>query len=171
MDIIKTERLVLRPYLLSDADALYVNLGMDEESYRYTGWNPYESVEMTEGIIKERMEDFSLSQTYNAVITLDGEIIGTVAAFDYDEDKDSLELGYAIFRTYWNHGYAKEAVKAFIKEVLKHHKGLHAWVHEDNEASKKVLLSCGFTYGGKVSDGLTNFDGSFADQWIYVLDR
>lgn len=38
---LKTERLILRNEKLEDAETLYKFLGCDAEMSKYTGWNPY----------------------------------------------------------------------------------------------------------------------------------
>ena len=50
---LRTERLTLRRYRLEDADSLYRYFGTDPVMYRYSGWNPYATLEMAEGAVRE----------------------------------------------------------------------------------------------------------------------
>jgi len=43
---IRTERLYLRRYKPEDAEILYQKIGTDPVMVRYSGWNPYASLEM-----------------------------------------------------------------------------------------------------------------------------
>lgn len=43
-----TDHLILRRYRLDDAEQLYKSLGTDSEMNKYSGWNPYASLEMAQ---------------------------------------------------------------------------------------------------------------------------
>ena len=45
---LRTDRLVLRRYRPEDAASLYRNLGSDPAMYKYSGWNPYATLEMAQ---------------------------------------------------------------------------------------------------------------------------
>ena len=54
---LKTERLILRPFRPEDAPAAHQLFGTDEDMYRYSGWNPYSTVEAAESFIRMTLED------------------------------------------------------------------------------------------------------------------
>lgn len=63
------------------------------------------------------------------------------------------ELGYMFHPSYWGKGYATEAVMAFLKtyyEIMGPGAGnIVAHTDSENEASKKVLVKCGFKQVGR----------------------
>lgn len=133
------------PETLSDAEDIYQHMGCDPEITKYTGWNPYQTLDAT--IEKIKSDISSEDDSYSWVIKKDGEFIGTVGAYDYNADDLSIEIGYSISRKHWGKGYAKSAVKAVV-DFLKsepHISIIRAWSHKDNIASIKILIGTGFT--------------------------
>lgn len=49
---IATENLFLRKYRPEDSEDLYEAFGKDPEMYRYSGWNPYATLEMAEETVR-----------------------------------------------------------------------------------------------------------------------
>lgn len=71
--------------------------------------------------------------------------------------KDGMvEIGYGVYPTYQNHGYATEAVMALVDWVIKREgvKSVTAEAEEDNAASLRILDKCGF-----VADGTHGAEG------------
>lgn len=140
---IKISELDIVPESLSDAEDIYKYMGCDAEITKYTGWNPYQTVDST---IEKIKIDISSDDSYSWVVKKDGEFIGTIGAYDYNAEDSSIEIGYSISRKHWGKGYAKSAVKAVV-EFLKsepHISIIRAWSHKDNIASIRVLLVAGF---------------------------
>ena len=103
---LRTKRLLLRRYRPEDAAALYRKFGCDPEIARYTGWNPYETEEMTRKTVADRIVKYTEEHAYGWAIEHEGELIGTAGAYDYDARQDSIELGYSIERDSWGKGFA-----------------------------------------------------------------
>lgn len=141
---IQLSELDIVPESLSDAEDIYKYMGCDAEITKYTGWNPYQTVDST--IEKIKRDISSEDDSYSWVIKKDGEFIGTIGAYDYNAEDSSIEIGYSISREHWGKGYAKSAVKAVV-EFLKSEPNIsiiRAWSHKDNTASIRVLLGAGF---------------------------
>lgn len=49
---IETDRLILRRYVIEDADAMYKNWASDSEVTKFLTWQPHSSVEVSWGIIE-----------------------------------------------------------------------------------------------------------------------
>ena len=49
---LRTERLVLRRYTMEDAEELHHYLGSDPAMSQYSGWNPYETLEMARETVR-----------------------------------------------------------------------------------------------------------------------
>lgn len=145
---IETDRLILRPWRLSDAPALY-SLARDPAIGPIAGWPPHESVEESAGVITAVL---SAPETYAAVLKDAGKLVGCVGfnagdAANMPLTADELELGYWIGKPYWGCGYATEAARA----VLAHGfddlglSGVHSGYYDGNERSRRVLEKLGFT--------------------------
>ncbi len=52
MKQIETPRLLLRPFTLDDASAMFSNWANDPEVTKYMTWNPHQNEEVTKAIIK-----------------------------------------------------------------------------------------------------------------------
>lgn len=50
--VLETERLILRPLSLADADVIFTNWTSDPEVAKYTIWNVHQSVEDTKNWLK-----------------------------------------------------------------------------------------------------------------------
>ena len=147
--VLETERLILRPWLASDAESLYA-LASDPEVGPRAGWPPHASVEESAQIIATV---FSAPETYAVVLGETGELIGC-AGFNYGGAanmplaEDELELGYWIGRPYWGHGYATEAAQAVVGRAF----GalgvscIQAAYFDGNDRSRHVLEKLGFGY-------------------------
>lgn len=141
---ITCKELSIEPESLQDAKNIYEYMGCDSEITRYTGWNPYQTLEAT--IAKIENDLSSDDGSYSWVIKRDGEFVGTIGAYDYNPDDSSIEIGYSIARDFWGNGYAGKATQAVVDFLLSepHIKVVRAWSHKDNIASKKILLGLGF---------------------------
>ncbi len=145
--ILKTERLILRPWMESDAESLYYfvknpNIGP------IAGWAPHKSLEESLDIIKTI---FSKKETY--AITIDDKAIGCIGLIFYPDtnhywDDEGVELGYWIGEEYWGKGLVVEAGQELIKHAFKdlNINKLYASFRYDNHQSKRVLEKLGFKY-------------------------
>lgn len=73
------------------------------------------------------------------------------------EDKgDEVEVGYAIGSSYWNHGYATEALNGFIDYLFneRNKNKIVASYFEGNEASKRVMEKVGMKFEYIDEEGL-----------------
>ena len=82
----------------------------------------------------------------NRAVTVDGRLVGRVAAFPVGEQ---TEVSYWIDAAYWGRGHATAALRALLREVP--HRPLHARAAKDNAASLAVLRKCGFVVVGEDS--------------------
>ena len=168
---LKEDKLQLRSYIMSDAAVIYEHLGCDPEMMRYTGWNPYFSLEATENFVADVIRKYeSGKKEYSWLITYKGEPVGTIGAYDYDAEQNCIEIGYSIFREYWGNGYASIALR-MVKDYLMQEEGIYtlkAWSADANIASKRVLEKAGFVQT-KVKEAAINVNGEQFDQAIYEV--
>ena len=147
--VIETERLILRPWLATDASNLYA-LASDPDVGPAAGWPVHESVADSAAIIATV---FAAPETYAVILRDTGQLIGCVG-FNADESANmplrdrELELGYWIGKPYWGCGYATEASRALVERGFSELGliGIHACHFDGNDRSRHVLERLGFFY-------------------------
>ena len=109
---LQTPRLLLRRHVPEDAGLLHQNFGTDAAMVRYSGWNPYATPEQARETVERFIDSYADPRFYGWAIEREGRMIGTIGAYDYDPDKDQIEVGFSIERASWGKGYAAEALEA-----------------------------------------------------------
>jgi [ribosomal protein S5]-alanine N-acetyltransferase len=155
---IETERLILRPFSISDADVV-MTLAGTKQVYATTLNVPYPyEPGMAEKWISTHASQFYNGTGLTLAITLKrtGEIVGTIG-IGITKQHSRAELGYWIGHEYWGNGYCTEAAKAIIEyafNVVKLHKITSRFM-EVNPASGRVMEKAGMTREGKLIDEVT----------------
>lgn len=132
--MLTTARLVLRPWALSDAPALFAHASHPDVGPR-AGWPAHTNLEESRRSITDVL---SGPETY--AITLGGEPIGCVAL----HEGEVPELGYWVAAPYWGRGIATEAAAALIEHT--DYPLIVASHAEGNVGSQRVLLKLGFRF-------------------------
>lgn len=140
--IYHTNRLFIKPVCIGDADFIF-KLVNTESWIRYIGDRNVKTIEMAEKYIKERMlPQFKRLGFGNYVIFLKetGERVGTCGLYDR-EGLEGVDLGYALYPTFENNGYAFEASTkmldlAFNEFGLEKVSGITS---AENHASRKLM--------------------------------
>lgn len=155
--IIETPRLILRPWLESDAESLY-RYASDPLIGTPAGWPPHTSVENSREII---LTVFSAPETYAVVLKETGEPIGCCGLVPSEifhsnaiMDNDA-EIGYWIGRPYWGKGLIPEAVSAIIDHSRNNLGKDTLWIafYDGNDKSRRVAEKCGFTFHHSEQNG------------------
>ena len=143
---IETERLMMRPFTLDDAEALHAVWG-DPASKRFLGWPTPASVDETrshlENIVRdERKHGFALCAVIEKA---SGTLIGDCGLF-VSPDHGDVELAYGLGRAWWGRGYATEAARACVRAGFDELgvERIVADVDSRNTASIRVLEKAGF---------------------------
>ena len=161
-----TERLHLRPFRRSDARAIarYAN---DEEYRRYlspTHPGTEEFVAHNVGL------DWSVERSW--VITLDGEVVGSVFLGINAED-DAAELSCLVARDFWGRGIGVEASRAAIAHAFGE-LGLEkvvARADTRHDASIRVMEKLGMQHDGVAHSHRAGQDRQPTDEVIYEIRR
>ena len=148
----ETDRILLRPWRDSDAEALF-KYASDPEVGPRAGWPPHKSVEESLHIIRTI---FSGEGMWAVVWKESAEAIGCVgylpaSSSNLKIEEDQGEVGYWIARPYWGMGICTEALGLVIDYCF-HTKGLSTlWgtYFPTNPASGRVMEKCGFTDTGR----------------------
>ena len=143
--VIRTQRLLLRKHVISDAKVLHEGFGQDPAMYEYSGWNPYSTPEAAEKTVAEFIASYDDPRFYGWGIESEGDLVGTIGAYDFDEDKNAIEVGMSIARASWGRGYATEALQAVLHCLAADEKisTVTAWRAPDNIGSQRALEKAG----------------------------
>lgn len=144
-----TKRLILRPWLESDAEDLY-KLAKDPAVGPIAGWPVHTSVENSKEIIKNVL---GVPETYAVCLKEDNKAIGSIGLMIGNVSNLLLsdgegEIGYWIGVPFWGQGLIPEACKALIQYAFEDLKLETLWCgyFDTNEKSKRVQEKCGFSY-------------------------
>ena len=169
---LKTQRLSLRRHVPEDAEILYQNFGTDAAMFRYSGWNPYATPEQARETVQRFIDSYADPRFYGWAIEREGRMIGTIGAYDFDEEKNQIEVGFSIERASWGKGYAAEALEVVL-EYLTAQEGIArvtAWCAADNIASSRTLEKAGIRLAGIDAGGL-EVGGERYDRLDYAYEK
>lgn len=146
---LETERLILRPWLESDAENLFLYASSPEIGPN-AGWPVHTSVENSRETIRNVL---SAPETYAVVLKESGQAIGSVGlkigeASDLGIPDTQAEFGYWIGVPFWGQGLIPEAVNELLRYAFLELKLECVWCayYDGNEKSKRVQEKCGFVY-------------------------
>lgn len=146
MDVLETERLLVREIEIADVSNLY-ELYADESITRYM--EPlFEKIEdeikYTQDYIKNIYGFYGFGM-WILVLKETNQVIGR-AGLEYKEGYEGLELGFMLGTKYQHKGYAYEACRAIIDYAVNYleQKSFRAVVHKENIASRGLCERLGF---------------------------
>lgn len=144
-----TERLVLRPWMEEDAEALY-RYAKDPAVGPAAGWNVHTSVENSREIIRDVL---SAEGTYAVVHREAGHPVGSIGLMVGEASHIGLpdneaELGYWIGVPFWGQGLIPEAAEALLRYGFEDLGLEKIWCgyYDGNDKSARVQEKCGFVY-------------------------
>lgn len=156
-----TPRLILRPWVESDAEALY-RFARDPLVGPPAGWPPHTSVENSREIIRgvlSARETYAMVLRYDMRDTVSGEVIsagtpvGSVGirfkgcgSYPHMANTEA-EIGYWVALPLWGRGLVPEAVRAIQARCFGDLglDGLWCGYYVGNEKSRRVQEKCGFS--------------------------
>lgn len=147
--VLKTDRLILRPWKESDLNDLFEYASVDGVG-QMAGWVPHSNIEESKRILSS-----FIAHKKTFALEYQGEVIGSLGIEEYSEkyypELDLLqgrELGYVLSKDYWGHGLMPEAVRTVTSYLFESEKldfiivGHFDW----NDRSRRVAEKCGFQY-------------------------
>ncbi|MBO5109294.1 MAG: GNAT family N-acetyltransferase [Clostridia bacterium] len=142
-----TERLILRSWDESDAEALY-QYASDPEVGPPAGWQPHTSVENSREIIRDVL---SAHETYAVCLAEDEDTpIGSIGLHRNDLacHMDEYELGYWLAKPFWGQGLIPEAAQEILRHAFEDLSMSRVWCgyYDGNVKSRRVQEKLGFTY-------------------------
>lgn len=169
---IETERLLLRPFRESDAEAFFEccqnpNIGNN------AGWKPHGSLEESQEILRSVF--ISQSGIWAIILKEDGRLIGSVGIIPDPkrENPQARMLGYWLDESHWGKGYMTEAVQSVLDYGFNtlQLSLITANCYPHNERSQQVLKRHGFIYEGTLHQAELTYDGHLYDHQCYYLTK
>jgi GrpB-like predicted nucleotidyltransferase (UPF0157 family)/RimJ/RimL family protein N-acetyltransferase len=174
---VRTERLILRAFIMSDIDGYY-ELESNEENARYQEWPPRTMEQAREQVIANMKNSSMKPRTqWEMVVESEGRMVGRVgAALTLHEADDPVkpvkhfDLWFSFLPSVHRKGYATEAVTAFIDELVKRQNGapveLEIECDPRNTGSWKLAERLGF---GKhsLTEKVREIKGEWVDSLVY----
>ena len=168
---IRTNRLLLRRYRLSDAAEMFEHYAGDERVTKYLSWTTYSKASDIIPFLEMVIKDYKNESTYHWAIEYEGKMIGSISVMAIDNLRNNCEVGYCIGYDFWNKGITSEAlasVIAFLFEEVGMHR-IMAKHDIDNPASGAVMRKCGMTYEGRFKEYYLRHDGTYSDALVYGI--
>lgn len=166
---IKTKRLVLREILASDAETLFV-LRAHPDVVRFLDRENDKDVHEVRHLIESMNRLLADGAGVHWGIAREGkdELIGVLSFWRIDKVNHRAEIGYILHPSAWGQGYMTEAISAALDYGFTHLKlhGVEANTSVANEASKALLLKCGFVLEAHFRENW-HFNGAFLDSLIF----
>lgn len=161
MNILETERLLLRHPLLTDLDDLYA-LYSDPEMRRY-----FPDGTLTRQETQEELEWYLAGHPRHPELGLwatihkpSGRFIGRCGLLPWTIDGQfEVEVAYMIAKDFWRQGLGTEAAQGILEYAFNvlHLPRLICLIDHDNEASIKVATNIGMTFEKEGEDDLGPF--------------
>lgn len=82
-------------------------------------------------------------------------------------DRNQVEVDYWVAPPFWNTGVASDAVRALVEANPTGSETMFASVFQDNPASARVLVNCGFEYIGD-AEAFSVARGATVPTWTYL---
>lgn len=144
---IQTERLLLRPLTVADAEEVFEWVS-DERVSRYMVYTTYTDMEQVRRWLAS-VEEEAANYYFGFERLSDGRLIGS-GDIGYRKDRDCWGFGYNFRYDCWGLGYATEAVKAMMSYAGSHFGARRFFSShcEPNLASGNVMKKCGLHFVG-----------------------
>lgn len=152
--ILETERLIMRPMLHEDAEALF-DMDKNPEVHKYLWQKPFTTIDQIHdyiAYIRKQYEENEIGR-FSTIVKETNELIGWTGIKyinDHIENGKTnfYDYGYRLNEKSWNKGYATEASKAWLDYGFNkmNIQEMNAYTHSENGASNHVLQKVGFNF-------------------------
>ena len=164
MNVLRTERLVLREF--TPADSAFVVALLNQPSFlQHIGDRKVRTeADAVRYLAEGPIASYQRHGHGLWLVALEGQPIGMCGLLKRDQVKD-VDVGYAFLPEFWSKGYAREAVAATLDFARR--KGLlrvAAFVSPGNDASVKLLEKLGFA-----AEGRTRLTPEAGEVLVYAL--
>lgn len=170
---IETDRLILRRLTMDDDEAIYAYC-KDPEVTRYVVFPTHESIDDSREFLRKAIGFYERNEPSVSGIVLkeSNVLIGTIGVHNWSRDHKRTEVGYALAREQWNHGYVTEALQGLIAHLFAYTDlvRIEALCKEQNVGSARVMEKAGMSFEGLLRQ-YTFSKGEFHDMNMYSIVR
>lgn len=161
---LESERLILRRFVIGDAEAMYRNWASDSEVTKYLTWPTHKSQDDSKDILTEWIGEYGNDTFYQWAIVLkenENEPIGSISVVHMNDDIASVEIGFCIGQKWWHQGITSEALKTLIDFffVTVGANRIESRHDPRNPNSGMVMKKCGMRYEGTARSADRNNQG------------
>lgn len=170
--ILRTERLLLRPYIRSDADDVFAYAQLEE-------WSRYHLPRVPFPYARSDADEFialvlakEWGQEANWAIVIDERVVGGLS-LTIDATEAQAELGYSLAPAHWNRGITTEAARAVLDYAfyVRPIEVIHARADARNTGSWRVMEKLGMRRTALEAGGRTDRSGAPVDEVHYAITR
>lgn len=171
---LETERLVLRRFVIEDAEAMFENWASDPEVTKYLTWPAHTSTDTSRAVLEDWISFYPRENYYQWAIVLKengSEPIGSISAVYLNDDISMVHIGYCLGRTWWHRGIMSEALKAVMAFFFDQVGANRIESRHDprNPHSGMVMKKCGMKYEGTMRSSDRNNQGICDACWYARL--
>ncbi|MFA4907506.1 MAG: GNAT family protein [archaeon] len=168
---IETERLLLRPMRLSDAEE-FLPMINDNKISNWIMLSPPISLKKERAYVRKSRRKWKQGKEFGFAVVLreNGELIGAAGTHRIDRENSQVELGIFLARSWHGKGCGKEAVSALLWLAFKKLK-LHRIVYkvfEGNEASRNLISKLGGKEEGFLRESVRK-KSKFVSAHVYAV--
>ncbi|NTV91476.1 MAG: GNAT family N-acetyltransferase [Clostridiales bacterium] len=168
---LETDRLILRPWQISDIEDFY-EYAKNPNVGPAAGWEPHKDILTTGHILQQFLNK---DEVWALVYKENGRVIGSLGVHNDDKRKGvrARMVGYALSEEYWGRGIMTEAVKEVIRYMFENagFDVLSCYHYPFNDRSRRVIEKSGFRYDGTLRHASMVFDGKTYDDVCYSITR
>ena len=169
-EVVRTARLVLRPFRPDDVDAVF-RACQDAESRRWLASlpEPYTRADAEEFVTGVAVRGRAEGRDLHCAVEADGELVGSCGVHHlHGGTRLGPEIGYWTAPWARGRGHATEAARGLADWALAHGASrVHLFADVRNAASQAVAVRAGFVREGVVRSCLAYQDGSRADAVLF----
>lgn len=172
--VFKTERLVLRQVMATDAQSVMKIRG-NEEAMRYIPRPRARTIEDALGVIEMLTGGVNEGKSINwAICNIENpeEIFGIMGYVNFYPDECKAEIGYMLHPDYWGKGYINEAIKVIEDYGFKQIgiNVIEAKIDPQNQNSLKILLRNNYSFDKLIEKSMV-FEEQELDSAYYIKEK
>ncbi len=170
---LKTERLILRPLLPTDAKNIFAYAKNPNVS-QFTLWEPHKSTADSLKFITDYAQPLYKAQVpepFGIILKSNPKkVIGTVGCFWVSKPSQTMELAYAIAEPFWGKGLVAEASESVLDYCFKNLmvNRIQSRCKIENKASSRVMEKVGMNFEGTLKSAILHRN-RFWDMHYYTI--
>lgn len=169
---LETKRLILRRFVMEDAEDAFRNWFSDPEVPRFMRWQVHTDVAQTMEYLAQVIAGYEKPEFYRWAIAVKpgNRPVGAIAFFVANEWDCVAEVAYALGRQHWNRGIATEAMRRVLAYAFEEVgvNRMETYHSIRNPASGKVMQKAGMRCEGHARQKYKSKDG-FEDCDLYAI--